>query len=390
LPFPIPIPDGPSAGEMTSNDFCAGPKWCWYSFHMSLFRWRNVRQSLVLMIALFLPAVVTPVSPGTDLVVPAVARVGSWVTDLILFNPGDETAEVEIHWLERGRPNPDPPGVALTLAPHETRILGDVVYGSFGLEVGEGALSITGDTPIVANCRVFSRDGDATNGQVTAGVPAAWATSGGTASHVVGLTTSTDFRSNVYALAGPEGAVVRLALLDLSGSEAASTVLQLGTREPFLRRVDRLFKIDPLGEATLLLEVQSGSAVIGASRIDNTSADPTTLTSWIDHDAVAAGLVFGAVHGATSTGGIALAITPALEVEGLEFTFPAERCESSKGRRAPPWPAPSPPPGRDGPESWRNVTANTVRWTSPWADSGRDPDRYKPRRLRRQFLILNS
>jgi len=288
----------------------------------------GVARALVMLVALGLPAVVTPVSPGTDLVVPAVARVGSWVTDLYLFNTGDETAEVEIHWLERGRPNPDPPGVALTLAPNETRILGDVVYGSFGLEVGEGALWITGDAPIVADCRVFARAGDATYGQAAAAVPVSWATSGGTARHVVGLASNADFRSNVYALAGPEGAVVRLALLDLSGSEFASTVLRMGIREPFLRRVDRLFKIDPIGEATLLLEVQSGSAVIGASRIDNVSSDPITLTSWIDHDALAAGLVFGAVHGAASTGGIALAITPAIEVEGLEFTFPADRCEA--------------------------------------------------------------
>jgi hypothetical protein len=90
--------------------------------------------------------------------------------------------------------------------------------------------------------------------------------------------------------------------------------------------VDRIFKVSDIGEATLLLEVESGSAVVGASRIDNTSSDPTTLTSAIDHEAVAAGFLFGAVHGSSASGGCALSITPTLEVDGMEFTYPAESC----------------------------------------------------------------
>jgi len=283
-------------------------------------------RSIALLIVLAAPSATDAVSPGTDLLVPAVARVGAWVTDLYLFNPGDSTAAVDIHWLDRGRPNPDPRPVTVNLAPNQTSILGDVVSEVFDLDVGEGALWLTSDAPIIASCRVFARDGDATFGQSIAAVPNSWATPAGRPSHVIGLASDAAFRSNVYALAGTEGAVVRLTLLDPSGAHIASSTLHLGDREPYLRRLDRIFKTGQIGEATLLLEVESGAAVVGASRVDNTTSDPITLTSSIDHEAVSTGSLYGAVYGPAAAGGCALSVTPALEVDGLEFSYPAEGC----------------------------------------------------------------
>lgn len=288
---------------------------------------RRWTRRAVILLAVVLPAIAYPTSPGTHLAVPAIARVGAWVTDLYLFNPGADATVVEILWLERGRPNPTPPTTTITLSPAETRIVEDVVLESFGLDRGEGALEITSQTPIVVNCRVFARDGDATYGQAAEVVPTSWASTAASPSHVVGLSAGGDFRSNIYALAGEDGAVVRLALMDLSGVQTTSKIIRLGAREPFLRSVHRLFDTGPLDEATLLLEVQSGSAIVGASRIDNTSSDPTTLSSWIDHDAVTGGRYFGTVHGSLTTGGIALAFNSTRELEGLEFSFPADRCD---------------------------------------------------------------
>jgi hypothetical protein len=302
-----------------------------------------------LVFAMCIAAIAAAVSPGTDLLVPAAGRVGQWVTDLYLLNPGEAAADVRIHWLERGRANPDPPSVDLTLAAGQSRTLEDVLASAFGLDRGEGAMRLTADRPIVAYCRIFAAnsaatmsgvtnsgatvsgpwgagDDGATYGQGVAAIPVTFATARGASSHVIGIASTDDFRTNVYALAGPDGASLRLALLEPSGSETAATTLVLEELEPFLRRVDRLFKIPQLAEATLLIEVESGSAVVGASRIDKRSSDPMTLESWVDHDAVSAGAYYGAVLGAVSTGGMSLVVDAAGSMTGLEFTFPAAGC----------------------------------------------------------------
>ncbi len=103
---------------------------------------------------------------------------------------------------------------------------------------------------------------------------------------MVGLSFNSAFRTNVYATAGSEGATVAVTLLDPTGSVHSSASLHLGAWEPYLRRVDQLFPgVANFDNATLQAEVTSGSVVIGASKVDNASTDPTTLES----DATAGG-----------------------------------------------------------------------------------------------------
>jgi hypothetical protein len=139
---------------------------------------------------------------------------------------------------------------------------------------------------VIVNSRIYSSDGSSTFGQGFEGVPAGAATQTGGTATVVGLSYSSSFRTNVYATAGADGATVSFALLDPSGSELSSADLTLGAWEPYLRRVDQLFSgVANFDNATLTAAVTAGSVVVGASKVDNGSTDPTTLES----DATAAG-----------------------------------------------------------------------------------------------------
>jgi hypothetical protein len=277
-----------------------------------------------------LAATVWAATPGTDLVVPAVARTGPWVSDLYLLNLSEEDAAVRIYWLERGQANPAPRFLDVTLAPGETRILEDVVRTGFGLDRGRGALRITSSQRIVANALIFARDGDATYGQGLEGVPSDAATRAGGATQVVGLTASAAYRTNLYALAGAEGAVVELELRSPLGEELADGRLELAAWQPILEPITGLLGISGFGQATLWIRVTAGSAVVGASRVDNLSSDPTTLESWIDDDnrQLAAGTYYGELLAAapSGAGGIALLIDGGERVAGIELSFPAERC----------------------------------------------------------------
>jgi hypothetical protein len=269
-------------------------------------------------------------SPGTDLVVPAAARTGLWVTDLYLLNPGTQQAQVSIQWLVRGQANPEPASFELELAPEQTVVLADVIRDSLGLARGAGAFRIIATEPVVANCRIFAREGEATYGQGFEGVPTASATHAGTSTHAVGMSSGEAHRTNVYALAGADGATLELELLDPSGSSMASAQLSLDGWEPYLKPVTELFEVAGFDDATLFVRVSSGEAVVGASRADNLSSDPTTLASWIPgrHDPLAAGTYFGVIRdqGTAATSGISLRINGTGGVEAIEFSYHSELC----------------------------------------------------------------
>ena len=271
-------------------------------------------------------------APSTELLVPAAARTGAWSTDLYMLNLSDQTNEVTVEWLVRDRPNPEPRTLTLSLAGNESRVLEDVIRTGFGLESGRGAFRISSSADVVATCRIYATEEDGTYGQGFEAVPADAATVAGTSTHVLGLRSADDFRSNVYALAGIDGATVRLELIDPAGSRLTEAQLALGTHEPFLEPLTTVFPIPAVDQATLLVHVVTGSVVVGASKIDNMTSDPTTLTSWIPGagDPLAAGSYFGVVAATdtAATGGLTLLLDGDANVIGIEFSYPAEACSA--------------------------------------------------------------
>ncbi len=223
---------------------------------------------------------------GTDLIVPAAGRGAPWGTDLYVNNPGDATVDGTIYWLVRGQANLNPTSVGFTLEPGETAIYEDIIFADFGIESGDGAFRVVADDQVIVNTRIFASDGSSTFGQGFEGVPAAAATQAGSSATVVGMAFTSAFRTNIYATAGADGASATLRLVAPNGSEIATASVELETYEPYLRRVDQVFSgIANFDNATLVVDITAGSAVFGASKVDNATTDPTTLES----DTVGAG-----------------------------------------------------------------------------------------------------
>ena len=251
-----------------------------------------MRRLIIAVVALALVATATPVfalNSGTDIIVPAAGRGAPWGTDLYIANPGDTTVTGSVFWLVRGQANPSPASFTFSIEPGATAVYGDVILAEFGLASANGAFRVTASDSVIVNSRIYATDGTATFGQGFEGVPVSAATQSGGKATVVGLTYNDSFRTNVYATAGAGGAITQFTLVDPSGSVIASASLTLGAYEPYLRRVDQLFSgVANFDNATLVAEISvgsGGSAVFGASKVDNESTDPTTLES----DATAGG-----------------------------------------------------------------------------------------------------
>lgn len=234
-------------------------------------------------LALILLATAAPLyalSSGSDIIVPAAGRGGVWVTDLYVANPGDATVTGSIYWLVRDQANLNPTSIAFTLEPGETAVFEDIISDGFGLSSGNGAFRVTASDAVIVNSRIYATDASATFGQGFEGVPVTAATGAGEVATVVGLSYTSGFRTNVYATAGPAGADTVMRLVALDGTEIASASITLGVWQPYLRRVDQVFPgIANFDNATLTVQVSAGDIVAGASKVDNTSTDPTTLES---------------------------------------------------------------------------------------------------------------
>ena len=222
-------------------------------------------------------------NPGTDILVPAAGRAEPWRTDLYVMNPGSGTVSVTVEWLVRGQANPSPDSFTFSLGPGHTEIFEDIILEEFGFAGGgnaNGAFRVVADSEVVVNSRIYADDGSQTFGQGFEGVPTWAATSAAQSTDVVGLTQGFGFRTNVYAAAGPDGAVIDFTLVSTGGSVIATATIDLDSHEPYLQRITRLFSgLADFENATLRAEVSSGLAVIGASKVDDASTDPTTLES---------------------------------------------------------------------------------------------------------------
>ena len=248
-----------------------------------------MRRLIIAVVALALVATAAPVfalNSGTDIIVPAAGRVSGWITDLYIANPGDNTVTGTVFWLIRDTANLSPASITFSIAPGETAIYDDIILDEFGLSTANGAFRVTASGAVIVNSRIYSASGSATFGQGFEGVPVWAATQSGESTTVVGLSYNSAFRTNIYATADADGATALLSLLDPEGNVIATANLTLGVWQPYLKRVDQAFTGVPnFDNATLVVQVSAGSAVFGASKVDNESVDPTTLES----DATAGG-----------------------------------------------------------------------------------------------------
>jgi hypothetical protein len=242
----------------------------------------NARTATVICIALLLAASsALAIVPGDDLLIPGAARTNRWRTDLLINNAGTSNVSVDVLWLVRDQPNPNPASRSFPIGAGDTLILSDVILSNFGLNSGTGAFRIvaTGGE-VTANLIVYAGFNDPVGGTFGSGfeaIPASAAIGAGQSTTLMGLVSAGDFYTNLFALAGANGATVEFDLLNPAGTVLDTTTVSLGVYEPWLSFQTDLWDVSSFANGTLRARVTAGSAVILGSKIDERSQDPTTL-----------------------------------------------------------------------------------------------------------------
>jgi len=296
-----------------------------------------MRKTLVAVLLLLVAGSAFAIIPGMDLYVPAVGHgLGAvvngiqawWRADVWILNPSStQSATVSIYLLLRNQGNPNPDVRTITLAPGETRYLQDIVFNTFGADNTYGGLRLTSSIPVVVSGRSYDANvtvtgkGQGTAGQFFSGVPAALALDLGSSTDIIGLdqdaaTTTGKWRSNL-AFVETTGDPVDLSIyrIDSNGTVLNSTAYTYhleGRQVSQINYVLTAIVNTPGTNQRVRVAVTGGTGrvIVNASRLDNTTGDPSTIDSVMVPSAGRfEGIVLDASTGSRLDGGIQLQVS---------------------------------------------------------------------------------
>ena len=209
----------------------------------------------------------------------------SWVTDVVVHNPGEHAAPAYLFLLEREGDGGPVASDRYWIEPGQSLRLDDAVGGL--QNPGYGALLVASDRPLMVGSRTFTASPDGTFGQFIDGVPVVGGTAGANDElHLIQLTQDDRYRTNLgLANPLPQDVAVEVRLHRADG-ELIDT---LSYALPGLSSLMDVEVFAGVGNG----EVEDGYAVMSsaspgasyaafASVVDNLSGDPVALTALED------------------------------------------------------------------------------------------------------------
>jgi len=202
----------------------------------------------------------------------------SWVSDVVLYNQGSSTANVNLYYLQGNHDHTRTTGKRITVPAGASVKLGDVVGDTFGSSSTSGALFIGSDQELLITSRTYNNASSGTYGQFIAGVPVGDAIGANQTVRLIQLTRNGDYRTNIgFANASDQTVAVAVKLYRNDGSLIA-------TRNYTLQPYGFYQKTDIIGTDVSDAYAVVSSSTSGAkfftyaSVIDNRTGDPVYIT----------------------------------------------------------------------------------------------------------------
>jgi hypothetical protein len=220
-----------------------------------------------------------------DVVVNGVARLNGrnntfFRTDARFYNPTSSDVTVTVRFHAAGAANPTPQSGTVNLPAGRIVEVVDVLGSILNAPVGSGgAVRFTADQPVAILCRTSNVDPQGiqpgTFGAQQHPVPlASFLSSADAGAVVTAIRQDASFRTNVGFTAGPDGADYRLTLKNAQGGSIANAAGALGAFGWAQPSVADLFPGTAIpADATLLVEVTSGTVDVYDASLDNASGD---------------------------------------------------------------------------------------------------------------------
>jgi hypothetical protein len=220
-----------------------------------------------------------------DVVVNGVARLNGrnntfFRTDARFYNPTPSDVTVTVRFHAAGAANPTPQSATLNLPAGRIVEVVDLLGTILSAPVGSGgAVRFTADQPVAILCRTSNVDPQGvqpgTFGAQQHPVPlASFLSSADAGAVVTAIRQDASFRTNVGFTAGADGAAYRLTLKSAQGTAIATAAGSLGAFGWTQASVADLFPGTAIpADATLLVEVTSGTVDVYDASADNASGD---------------------------------------------------------------------------------------------------------------------
>jgi len=210
-------------------------------------------------------------------VIPASAHTGglhhtTWVSDVVLHNPGTVKTTAYLYFLEKDRDNSGATGWAINVDPGSSVALDDIVLALFGKSATSGAILVKAGRELVVTSRTYNDATSGTFGQFIPGLPVPDATSN---ARLIQLTRGSSFRTNI-GLANPTGQplTAKIRLRDAGGTQVGNEV-SVSLHPYGFHQVTGIFPTDvPDGAAEIWTDTAGGAFFAYASVVDNVTGDP--------------------------------------------------------------------------------------------------------------------
>ena len=220
-----------------------------------------------------------------DVVVSGVARLNGrnntfFRTDARIYNPTPDDVTVTARFHAAGASNPTPQSSTVNLPAGRLIEVVDVLGSILNLPIGSGgAVRFTADRPVAILCRTSNVDPQGIQpgtfgAQQKPVLLASFLSSADAGAVVTAIRQDASFRTNVGFTAGPEGATYGMTLKSAAGAPIASAVGSLGAFGWAQPSIADLFPGTAVpADATLLVEVTSGTVDVYDASLDNASGD---------------------------------------------------------------------------------------------------------------------
>ncbi len=219
-------------------------------------------------------------------VVPGAAHISglhgtSWVSDVVLYNPGAETVHATLFFCPEGQDNMTAAGRRLEVAAASSVKIEDFVSSAFAESSASGSLIVTSGRPLVISSRTYNDAATGTFGQYIAGQPITASVAEGEEVRLIQLASTSDFRTNIgFANATASNLQVTVKLYRANGSALGTKSYTLDPYG-FLQATRIIEKLTDDEIADAYAQVSSGTPgaayFVYASVIDNRTGDPVLI-----------------------------------------------------------------------------------------------------------------
>lgn len=197
-----------------------------------------------------------------------------WVTDVVLHNAGNSLADLHLWFMKGGQGNIGAEGQPVAVSPGGSLLIEDIVVSLFGEDDASGALLIGSNQPLLVTSRTYNDASSGTYGQFIPGRDIESAVSRSESVHLIQLTRSSTFRTNL-GVANPTGnsLTVDVSLMDAGGSVIDTRTLTVSPYG-FVQKTDILGADSEDAVAVVSSSTPDAAFFPYASVVDNRTGDP--------------------------------------------------------------------------------------------------------------------